>query len=266
MTLIATWNVNSIRTRLPILEKWVAHRNPDIILLQELKCMEETFPLTAMEDLGYNVEMLGQKSYNGVAILSKYPIEDVVHGLPTLSNDPQARYIEAFCGGIRVASVYVPNGQKIDSDKFNYKMNFLKALKKHARALLAQDESLIIGGDYNVAPDLCDGHNPDIFEKNRILCSLQEREALKNVINEGLIDGYRVVHPETLHENQKKFSWWDYRSGSYENNKGYRIDHLYCSPKAADFIQNSGIDIETRLQERPSDHAPVWLSLTPTAN
>ncbi len=264
MTTIATWNINSLRTRLEHLKKWVGERNPDVILLQEIKCQEEHFPREEIEDLGYNVALLGQKSYNGVAILSKSPVEDVVYGLPTFQEDQQARYIEAFIGGVdgvRVASVYVPNGQEVGSEKFAYKMAFLEALKKHGETLLAQGDPLVIAGDYNIAPFVSDGHSPERFKQDRILCSLEEREALRSLYNTGFIDGFRLKHPETLPENQHLFSWWDYRSGSYQNNKGYRIDHLLLSPKAADRLQDAGIDPETRGEERPSDHAPVWVDL-----
>ncbi len=261
MTLIATWNVNSIRTRIDHLKKWVGERNPDIILLQELKCQEETFPHEEVEDLGYTIALRGQKSYNGVAILSKSPLEDVVCGLPTYPEDEQARYIEALVDGIRVASVYVPNGQEVGSEKFAYKMKFLNALKEHGRALLRHNEPLVIGGDYNIAPFISDGHNPDTFTKDRILCSLQERETLRALYHEGFIDGFRLKHPALLPANQNLFSWWDYRAGSYGNNKGYRIDHLLCSPQAADILKDTGIDHDIRGEQKPSDHAPVWIDL-----
>ena len=261
MTIIATWNVNSIRTRVEHLKKWVAERNPHIILLQELKCQEETFPHEELDSLGYNVAMLGQKSYNGVAILSKSPLEDVVYGLPTYKEDEQARYIEAVIDGVRVASVYVPNGQEVGSEKFTYKMTFLQALKEHAQTLLKYNEPLVIGGDYNIAPFVSDGHNPENFKKDRILCSLQEREVMRSLYNEGFIDGFRLKYPDTLPNNHNLFSWWDYRSGSYGNNKGYRIDHLLCSPQAADRFKDTGIDHEIRGEPKPSDHAPVWIDI-----
>lgn len=266
MTVIATWNVNSIRTRVAHLKKWVAERNPDIILLQELKCQDETFPHEDVESLGYNIALLGQKSYNGVAILSKSPLEDVVYGLPTFSEDEQARYIEAFVDGIRVASVYVPNGQEVGSEKFAYKMKFLGALKAHGRDLLKDNEPLVMGGDYNIAPFISDGHNPETFQKDRILCSLQEREALRSLYHEGFIDGFRLSHPDRLPANQNLFSWWDYRSGSYGNNKGYRIDHLLCSPQAADLLKETGIDHDSRGETKPSDHAPVWIEMASYTN
>jgi len=261
MITVATWNVNSLRTRLEPFKKWINERDPDVILLQEIKCQEEHFPREEIEDLGYNISLLGQKSYNGFAILSKSPVEDVVYGLPSFQEDEQARYIEAFVNGVRVASVYVPNGQEVGSDKFAYKMAFLKALQAHGNDLLKQNEPLVIAGDYNIAPFISDGHSPERFKEDRILCSLQEREALRTLYNSGFIDGFRLKHPSFLPKNQGLFSWWDYRSGSYQNNKGYLIDHFLLSPKAADLLQDAGIDPETRSEERPSDHAPVWVKL-----
>ncbi len=260
MTTIATWNVNSIRTRVTHLEDWLRDRAPDIVLLQELKCVDDAFPFEAVQDAGYNVQVFGQKTYNGVAILSKDPIEDVTRGLPGFE-DEQSRYIQALCGNTLVASVYVPNGQEVGSEKFAYKMRFYNALKDHTRTLLKDYDHVVIGGDYNVAPNEHDGHSPEVFQKDRILCSRQERQALASFVNEGLVDGYRVAFPEIIPPHTKQFSWWDYRAGSFENNKGYRIDHLYCSPAIADRISMAGIDQDTRGRERPSDHAPVWIEI-----
>ena len=258
MTIIATWNVNSIRTRLSHLGEWIQDRSPDVVLLQELKCVDEAFPYDEIEALGYNVAVHGQKSYNGVAILSKEPLEDVKRGLENFADD-QARYIQAQCGDTLVASVYVPNGQSVGSEKFEYKMRFFQALENHTRDLLGDYENIVIGGDYNVAPHPTDGHTQDLFLENRIPCSLDERQALNRFVNQGLLDGYRLCHPDSLPENQNHFSWWDYRAGSFENNKGYRIDHLYCSSRVADHITSAGIDSDVRSKERPSDHAPVWI-------
>jgi exodeoxyribonuclease-3 len=257
MTLIATWNVNSIRTRLMHLETWLKERQPDIVLLQELKCVEGDFPREHIEDLGYNCAVFGQKSYNGVAILSKSPLEDITCGLPTFAHDPEARYIEAFTAGLRVASVYVPNGQEVGSPKYAYKLNFFKALAQHTKTLLSFNEPLILGGDYNVAPYLEDAHNPRRFEANEILCSLDEREHLNSLINLGLVDGLRLQFPR----EQKIFTWWDYRGGSFERDKGYRIDHMLLSPQAADLFQEAGVDTNTRGRDKPSDHAPVWIQV-----
>jgi len=255
---VATWNVNSVKVRVPHLVQWIEKAQPDVLLLQEIKCVDDAFPIEAFDHLGYNIETWGQKTYNGVAILSKYPIEDITRGLPGNEEDPQARYIEAFTGGVRVASVYVPNGQEVGSEKFAYKCSFLNHLQAHMEKLLHFDEPIIIGGDYNIAPYPTDGHNPETFLKDRILCSLQEREKLRSIVNLGYIDAFRLQHPDHLSNNQKCFSWWDYRAGSWESNKGYRIDHLLISPQAADLMQDAGIDDTPRGWPKPSDHAPVW--------
>lgn len=261
MTLIATWNVNSIRTRLDHLMSWLRHRQPDIMLLQELKCLEEAFPFEALEDLGYNIVVQGQKTYNGVAILSKTPIEDVVDHLPSLPDDDHARYLEAFIPPFRVASVYVPNGKEVGSPSFDYKMAFMDALLTHACFLRDQEDPLILGGDYNIAPFVEDGHSPEAFLNGRLLCSLQEREKLRLFLNAGFIDAVRLQYPASLPQNRHIFSWWDYRANSFEQNKGYRIDHLLLSSQAADLFIEAGIDKELRGEPRPSDHVPVWIKL-----
>lgn len=261
MTLIATWNVNSIRTRLTHAVAWLKARSPDIVLVQEIKCREPDFPFTEIEDLGYNIRILGQKSYNGVAIFAKSPIDEIQEGLPTFQADSQSRYLEAQIGSLRVASIYVPNGQSVGSEKFSYKMEFLEALYAHAQALFAQEMPLILGGDYNIAPYVCDGYSRARFEEERILCSLQERMQLRRLFNLGYLDGVRLKYPATLKDNQEIYTWWDYRAGSYENNVGYRIDHLLLSPQAADLYKDAGVDHDIRGHHKPSDHAPVWIKL-----
>jgi exodeoxyribonuclease-3 len=259
---IATWNVNSVKARLEHLLDWLKSQAPDVVLLQETKCVDEAFPREPIEDLGYNIAVYGQKSYNGVAILSKTPLEDVVKGLPTLPDDPQARYIEALVGTVRVASIYVPNGAEIDSDKFDHKMRFYEALRRHAENLLALDEALVWGGDYNVAPYPCDMHDPALSGQDRILCSVREQEALRSLFHLGLGDGLRLLYPQTSPQGQGLFSWWDYRQGSFERQKGFRIDHLLLSSLACDRLSEGGIDTQVRGWQRASDHAPVWITLS----
>jgi exodeoxyribonuclease-3 len=254
MTLIACWNVNSINTRVDHVSNWIRTHNPDILLLQELKCLTEAFPRAPFEDLGYNLAIHGQKSYNGVAILSKQPIEDVNTGL---SDDNQSRYIEAMVGKFRVVSVYVPNGQEVGSDKFEYKLRFLDHFTTRLQKLLKYEEALVIGGDFNIAPFMDDVPTPEVLKRDRILCSKSEREALRKILNMGFIDGLRTVHP-TQHQ---LFTWWDYRAGSWEQNKGYRIDHFLLSPQAADLLENADVDTAPRGLEKPSDHAPIWVKL-----
>lgn len=258
---IATWNVNSIKTRLAHVLEWCQNAQPDVVLLQELKCVEEAFPFEPLEDLGYNIAVYGQKTYNGVAILSKFPLEDVTKGLPTFSEDPQARYIEAVTQQVRVASIYVPNGQEVGSEKFAYKLAFYKALQAHAKSLLSYNESIVLGGDYNVAPFPEDMHNPKLSGTDRILCSEEEQNHLRRLFEEGYQDALRLFHPGALDGNQTLFSWWDYRAGSFDQNKGYRIDHLLVSPQAADDSQEVTIETAPRQWERPSDHTPVVLTL-----
>jgi exodeoxyribonuclease-3 len=277
MIKIATFNVNSVKARLPRLLEWLKSSNPDIVCLQELKCEESSFPFEALIDAGYNSAVFGQKTYNGVAILSKYKIEDVVKGLPDLDansgidggQDLQARYIEAvisFKGGaLRVASVYVPNGggdlnegEKLeDSKKFIYKIKFLQRLRAHIANISNYDEMQIFGGDYNVACETIDIFDAKKFE-GQILFHPQERQKFRELLNVGLIDSYRAKYP-----HNQAFSWWDYRGNSYTQNKGARIDYLLISPNCADKIIDCDIeDKNVRDQEKASDHCPVCLTIS----
>lgn len=254
---IATWNVNSVRARLENVLAWAQSSRSDVILLQEIKCEGHHFPAESFQD--YNAVVHGQKSYNGVAILSRYPLEDVREGLPGLPDDPQARYIEALVNGpkgvVRVASVYVPNGQSVGSDKFHYKMKFLEAFHQHLKDLLKYDESVVIGGDYNIAPTDDDVADPKGWHEE-ILCSTSERLALQSVFHLGYYDALRLQHA-----GPGPFTWWDYRSGSWDRNDGLRIDHLLLSPQAADQLATSGVDRDERGRDKASDHAPVWCEL-----
>ncbi len=252
---LVSWNVNSVIARLPHVLRYLKETQPDVILLQELKTRDETFPAEDIEDLGYNIATLGQKSYNGVAILSKHPLDDVIMGIPDFDDD-NARYISAFTGGVRVSSVYVPNGQSVDSDKYIYKMNFYTALKKHMHDMHQNDEDVFIGGDFNVAPDVRDIHDHQP-RPTKILCSRQELNAWRSLIDINYVDVYRALYPT----NDQTFSWWDYRAGSWDQNRGYRIDHFLANPRGCDRVIDSGVDSETRGWERPSDHAPVWVTL-----
>lgn len=276
---IASFNVNSVKARLPRLLEWLKNSNPDVVLLQELKCLESEFPFEALYDAGYNAAVFGQKTYNGVAILSKYKIEDVVKGLPnapvisssqSLFEDDfqQARYIEGVISvagkAVRVASIYVPNGggdlmpneTLENSAKFIYKMQFFDALKTHLQQLLAYDEMQIFGGDYNVAAE-----EIDVFDakslRNSVCFHDLERQKFRSLLNLGLIDSYRA-----LNQRSQAFSWWDYRGGSWQHNKGLRIDYLLASPQAADKIIEVGVeDKGVRDQEKASDHCPAVVVL-----
>lgn len=252
---IVTWNVNSIRARLDNVMEWVQEHQPDVLLLQEIKCQEESFPKETFEDLGYNIAIHGQKTFNGVAILSKFPIEDIIRNIPHFNNDDHARYIEAVTNGVRVASVYVPNGQSVGSDKYAYKLVFLEKLRHHLADILNYEEPFVVGGDYNIAPTDLDVACPEEW-KGEILCSLAERNAYASLLHLGYYDAFRILYPI-----DKLFSWWDYRSGSWQKNEGLRIDHLLLSPQAADLLKKTGIEREARGKEKASDHAPVWCIL-----
>lgn len=252
---IVTWNVNSIRARLPIVVNWVQNNQPDVLLLQELKCVKEAFPLEEFEDLGYNVAIHGQKTYNGVAILAKSPLEDITYGLPLCPEDEHARYIEVLVGKIRVASIYVPNGQSVGSPAYEYKLRFLQYLYDHLSNLLSYEEVCVVGGDYNIAPTDQDVYNPSQWA-GKILCSDLERKYFYALCHLGYQDAIRLFH-QTI----GPFTWWDYRSGAFAAHNGLRIDHLLLSPSAADCVEDCQVDIAPRSLLKASDHAPVWCTL-----
>jgi exodeoxyribonuclease-3 len=255
MTKVATWNVNSIKARLPRVTEWLKSAKPDVVLLQETKCEDAAFPRAEIEELGYNLALCGQKTYNGVAILSKSPIEDVTCGLPGGDGDAQSRYVEGFTAGLRVASIYLPNGNPVDSDKFPYKLAWLDRLVRHAEALLGNEEKLVLGGDYNVCPTDVDVYDP-VGWADDALCRLESRKGFRKLIYLGLTDAWRAQHPQA-HE----YSFWDYQAGAWQKNNGLRIDHLLLSPQAADALKDSGIDKCPRGKEKASDHTPVWVEL-----
>lgn len=256
MVQIVSWNVNSIRVRLPQLLFFLAKESPEIVLLQELKAQEEAIPCEDIQALGYNTAFLGQKTYNGVGILSKLPISDVQIKLPGDEEDQESRYIEALCGPYHVASVYVPNGSEIGSEKYKYKLRFLERLYRHLSTVLKSGGKIVIGGDYNIAPFDIDCYDPTLGE-TEILCSDQERSALRALLHLGYYDSFRTKYPDV-----QAFSWWDYRNGSWPKNQGLRIDHLLLSPEAVDDLEDAGIYKEVRSQEKASDHAPVWCKLS----
>ena len=252
MTKIATWNVNSVKARLPLLLRWLDDFSPDVVLLQELKCVTEAFPKTEVEDKGYNVAVKGQKTYNGVAILSKSPIDVELTELPGDKEDEQARYIEGFTAGLRVASIYLPNGNPVESEKYPYKLAFMERLYQRAKTLLAHEESFILGGDYNVIPEDRDCYDPKKWEGDA-LCRPETHAAFRKILYLGLTDAFRALNQE-----EARFSYWDYQGGAWNKDNGIRIDHLLLSPQAADRLTDIGIDKTPRGWERPSDHTPVW--------
>ena len=255
MVKIATWNVNSVKARLPHLLRWLGESGPDIVLLQELKTIDDAFPTEAIGELGYNAAVVGQKTYNGVALLSKSPIEITATALPGDPEDTQARYVEAFSGGVRAACLYLPNGNPVDSPKFAYKLSWFERLRAHVRSLLATEDAFVLGGDWNVAPFDDDVHNPAAFADDA-LCRPESRAAFRRIMHMGLTDAIRV---RADHGGQ--YTWWDYRGGGFGNDEGLRIDHLLLSPQAADRLQDAGIDRVPRGWDRPSDHTPVWCTL-----
>ena len=261
--LIATWNVNSIRTRLSQIIDWINQVKPDIICLQETKVMDDNFPIEPFEKLGYSVEVYGQKSYNGVAIISKIKAENVNKGFYGCKDSDQnieifldqKRLISAEINGIKIINVYVPNGSSLVSDKFQYKINWLNCLASFLDEQEKEGQLICLMGDFNVAPSDLDIHDPNKYAGG-IMASEIERNALNNVLQERLIDSFRVFE-----KNEGHWSWWDYRNNSYELNKGWRIDHIYISKELSSRLKSCVIDSSPRENIRPSDHAPVMIDL-----
>ena len=256
---VATWNVNSIRARLEPALAWLKQTAPDVVCLQEIKCQDEQFPREPFESLGYNCAVHGQKSYNGVAILSKYPLEDITPRLPGGEGDDHSRYLEAVVSGakgvVRVASIYAPNGNPVESPKFDYKLAWLERLNRHAAKLLAAEEPVVLMGDYNIIPQDKDAHNPKAWLKDALF-QPQSKAALRRIENLGYSDAFRTLHPESGH-----YTFWDF-FGSWERDNGIRIDHILLSPQAADRLTACEIDRHVRGDsEKPSDHVPIWCEL-----
>ncbi len=247
---IATWNVNSLRVRLPHLLDWLAAHSPDAMCLQETKCEEATFPAAELAAAGYCSIHNGQRTYNGVAILARDAPGGVCRGIPEFT-DEQSRVIAADVGGVRVVSVYVPNGQSVGSDKYDYKLRWLAALAAWLEAELSLAPRLAVLGDFNVAPEDRDVHDPRAWE-GQVLFSQPERAALRRLIDMGFVDAFRLFE-----QPEKSFSWWDYRMGAFRRNLGLRIDHALLSPELARQCRACAIDVAPRRLERPSDHAPV---------
>ncbi len=247
---ITTWNVNSVNVRLPHLIEFLTQEQPDLIGLQELKCTNEKFPLQEIEAEGYQVALNGQPTYNGVALIAKGKIEDIVVDIPGYSSD-EKRVIAGTVGGVRIINAYVPNGQNPDSEKYRYKLEWLEAFTQYLTTVLAQYSEVIVMGDFNIAPTDNDVHNP-LSWKGKILCTDQERAAFQMLLQLGLIDALRIeAQPKGL------FTWWDYRQGGFEKNSGIRIDHLLLSKVLSRRYQTSMVHLYYRGLERPSDHAPV---------
>jgi exodeoxyribonuclease-3 len=255
---LATWNVNSVNARLETVLRWFELAQPDVACLQEIKCVDEKFPAEAFERLGYNVAVHGQKTYNGVALVSKSPLEDIRRGLPGDDSDDQARYIEAVVSGpspVRVASIYLPNGNPVASEKFGYKLAWMDRLHRHAEALLAFEEPLALMGDYNVIPEPRDAENPDKWLDDALF-QPQSRAAFRALKWLGLTEAYLQADGAP-----GAYTFWDYQAGAWQRNHGIRIDHALLSPQAADRLRKAEIHRDVRAWEKPSDHVPLVIEL-----
>jgi exodeoxyribonuclease-3 len=255
---IATFNINGIKARLQALPEWLDEAQPDVVLLQEIKSIDENFPRALFEDRGYNVETHGQKSFNGVAILSKLPLEDVTRGLPGDDTDEQARWIEATVVGkqaLRICGLYLPNGNPRPGPKFDYKLAWMKRLKARAEDLLASEEPALMAGDYNIIPQDEDAKRPEAWQDDALACP-EARAAFRDILNLGFTEAFRARHRGPDH-----YSFWDYEAGAWNKNDGIRIDHVLLTPQAADLLTDCQIDAQVRGREKPSDHVPVWVEL-----
>ena len=256
---IATWNVNSIKVRLDAALAWLNEAKPDVVALQEIKCLDENFPAEPFEALGYNCAVHGQKTYNGVALLSKYPLEDVTPRLPGGNGDDHSRYLEAVVTGgkgtLRIASIYAPNGNPIDTEKFPYKLAWLERLHVHAKGLLANEEPVALIGDYNIIPEDKDCYDPKAW-MNDALFQPQSKAALRRIENLGYTDAFRARN-----QAAGQYTFWDYQAGAWRKNHGIRIDHILLSPQGLDRLGACGIDKHVREGDKPSDHVPVWAEL-----
>ena len=253
---LATWNVNSIRARLPRVLDWLETRRPDIVCLQEIKCLDEQFPREPIEDLGYHIETYGQKTYNGVAILSLRRPADVQRGMPEEAPGAQARVITATIEDVIVINAYVVNGEAVGSAKYAYKLEWMERMAAHVRSRFDPGEKLIVAGDFNVTFDDRDVYDPELW-RGKIHCSDAERRALAAVMQPGLVDGFR-----SFHEGAGHYTWWDFRTRGFQRDQGLRIDHLLLSEKARAAASSVEIDREARGGEKPSDHAPVIAELS----
>jgi len=256
---VATWNVNSIKVRLEAATVWLKEAKPDVVALQEIKCLDENFPTEAFEALGYNCAVHGQKTYNGVALLSKLPLEDVTPRLPGGDGDDHSRYLEAVVTGdkgtLRIASIYAPNGNPLGTEKFIYKLSWLERLRRHAQGLLANEEPVALIGDYNIIPEDRDCYDPKVWV-NDALFQPQSRAALRVIENLGYTDAFRARN-----QAAGQYTFWDYQAGAWRKNHGIRIDHVLLSPQGLDRLRSCGIDKHVREGDKPSDHVPIWAEL-----
>jgi len=255
---LATFNINGIKARVDALPRWLASAKPDAVALQEIKSVDENFPRELFEDMGYRVETHGQKGFNGVAILSRLPLEDVVRGLPGDDDDPQSRWIEATVMGeraVRFCGLYLPNGNPVPGPKYDYKLAWMARMEARVRELLLSEEPLVFAGDYNVIQQPEDAANPMAWTEDALFLPAT-RAAFRRIVNLGLTDAFRARD-----QSSGQYSFWDYQAGAWEKNNGILIDHMLLSPQAADLLREARIDREVRAEEKPSDHVPVWIDL-----
>ena len=262
---IATFNINGVKARINALTDWLDDTNPDVAILQEIKSVDEGFPRDLLEDKGYNVETHGQKGFNGVAILSKFPLEDVTRGLPDAAgagregaDDDEARYIEATVVGdvaIRICGLYLPNGNPAPGPKYDYKLRWMDRLYARAQELLSSEIPALMAGDYNIIPQAEDAARPDAWRDDALFLP-ESRAAFRRIVNLGFTEAFRAVESGAGH-----YSFWDYQAGAWEKNNGIRIDHFLLTPQCADLLKNCWIESAVRGREKPSDHVPVWVDL-----
>jgi exodeoxyribonuclease-3 len=253
---IATWNVNSVRQRIEHLVTWLKECSPDVVCLQEIKCTDDAFPRLEIEALGYNVVTHGQKTFNGVALLSKLPFDETTSGLAGDDEDAHARFIEGVVslkhGVVRVACLYLPNGNPVNTDKYPYKLKWMSRLREYARERLLTEEPLVLAGDFNVIPAAADVSNPEAWVTDALF-KPETRESFQSLLGLGLTDALRAVT-----DAPGQYTFWDYQAGAWQKNLGIRIDHLLLSPQASDRLVEVGIDSYVRAWEKPSDHVPIW--------
>jgi len=255
---IATFNINGIKARINALSDWLDEAQPDVALLQEIKSIDENFPREMFEDKGYNVETHGQKSFNGVAILSKLPLEDVTRGLPGDDDDEQARWIEATVVGeqaVRVCGLYLPNGNPVPGPKYDYKLAWMERLYKRAQELLISEEPALMAGDYNIIPQAEDAKKPEDWVDDALF-RIESRTAWRKIVNLGFTEAFRARN-----QLPEQYSFWDYQAGAWNRNNGIRIDHFLMTPQCTDLLRDCQIDSAIRGREKPSDHVPVWVDI-----
>ncbi|WP_292020550.1 exodeoxyribonuclease III [Maritimibacter sp. UBA3975] len=263
---IASYNINGIKARLPAVTDWLEEAAPDVVIFQEIKSIDENFPREHFEDMGYNVETHGQKSFNGVAILSKLPLEDVTRGLANATgtgrdgaDDEEARYIEATVVGdhsaVRICGLYLPNGNPVGDEKFAYKLRWMERLEARAKELLALEQPFLMAGDYNVIPQAEDAARPEDW-RDDALFQPESRGAFWRLQNLGLTEAFRARS-----QAPEQYTYWDFQRGAWQRNDGIRIDHFLLSPQCADLLEDCQIDKDVRAREKPSDHVPIWVSL-----